>query len=142
MQSLDDPTRDKQPSRLRVAGSFASFALSAAYLFQFAPAFDRNAYLGAVFIMIACFHLMYGIMLLIQPWQIDGIGRARSDATVHSYRWYRTGVGINLGLIVLLTLSLTGIISTLSAEILELLSIVLGVILISRLTTLLRMVGP
>jgi hypothetical protein len=109
------------------------------YTLQLAPAFDRDPYLGGVFIAIACLHIIYSIVLLTQPWTIDSIGRIRSDAVTHANRWFRVGVGGNLALIVVLSTSLAGIIPPLSTGVLELLSVVLGLLLTVCLVALVRM---
>jgi len=127
-------------TRVRVAAGVLSLVLASVYTIQFAAAFERHAYLGAMFISIACLHLMYGVMLLTQPWAMDSIGRAHADAAMHSRRWYRAGIASNLILVALLSLSLVGVIPSLSGGVLEFLSVVLGLLLIACLMTLTRLV--
>lgn len=136
------PTNETMPSgnaRVRIAAGLISLAIGAVYTLQLAPAFDRDPYLGGVFIAIACLHIIYSIVLLTQPWTIDSIGRIRSDAVTHANRWFRVGVGGNLALIVVLSTSLAGIIPPLSTGLLELLSVVLGLLLTVCLVALVRM---
>ncbi|MDQ3549619.1 MAG: hypothetical protein M3439_12470 [Chloroflexota bacterium] len=127
-------------TRVRVAAALLSFVLAVVYMFQFASALERHAYLGGMFISIACLHVMYGAVLLIQPWTIDSIGRVRPDAAMHSRRWYRAGIGGNLALVVLLSLSLVGVLPSLNDAVAEILSIVFGMLLIASLVTLERRV--
>jgi hypothetical protein len=112
--------------------------MGAIYTLQLAAAFDRDPYLGGVFIAIACLHIIYSIVLLTQPWTIDAIGRIRPNSDTHANRWFRAGVGGNLALIVVLSASLAGVIPPLSTGVLELLSIVIGSVLIALLMSLVR----
>ena len=114
------------PVRVRVAAGLMSLALGAIYTLQLDAAFDRGAYLGGLFIGIACLQIIYGMILLMQPWAIDSIGRTRPDAVKHGRQWVRVGIGGNLALIVLLSASLAGAIPALSNGVLEFVSIVLG----------------
>ena len=136
------PPNETTPSgsdRVRIVAGFISLAMGGIYTLQFASAFDRDPYLGGVFIAIACLHIIYSIVLLTQPWTIDSIGRIRPHSVTHAQRWFRAGVGGNLALIVVLSASLSGVLPPLSTGGLELLAVVVGLILIALLMALVRL---
>lgn len=138
MQPRDD-TMPSMSDRVRIAAGLMSLATGAIYTLQLTAAFDRNPYLGGVFIAIACLQIIYAIVLLTQPWTIDSIGRPRPDSVTHANRWFRAGVGGNLFLIVALSVSLAGVIPPLSTGALELVSVVLGLLLTACLVALVRL---
>lgn len=138
------PLNETMPSgiaRVRIAAGLISLAISAIYTLQLTAAFNRHPYLGGVFVAIAFLQVIYSIVLLTQPWTIDSIGLIRSDGITHANRWFRAGVGGNLALIVVLSASLTGVIPLLSTRVLELLSVLLGLLLTGCLVALVRMSG-
>ena len=128
-------------AKVRILAGLVSLAMSAIYTFQLTATYDRDPYLAGMFILIACLQIVYGTVLLTQPWSIDSIGRIRPDAAARGRHWFQAGVAGNLALTVVLSASLAGVIPPMSTGAYGLLSVILGVLLIALLMTLVKFVG-
>lgn len=122
----------------RVIVGLLGFPLGLLSMVQAGHLYEESWLLGIAIIGVSGLQVMYGMVVMMRPWETDAIGRPRTGGTRTELSWYVAGIGGKLLGVVILVLSLAGVIRHLGGIVETQAFIAMELIAIASLVTLAR----